>query len=151
MAKPIATPETKLLALINRKDWWHVPPADPRVYSKRGLFLASTYREAEFWGRPLDRPIHVSIKKPLVGDEHSIEIELLGARSEYPGDDHPKLLEWRWSLDEKLKKAAIAKGYDSIALLSPLGYTKFKTDGKLPRSIELNLLHGTALASGLSQ
>ncbi len=151
MPKSIATPEVRLLALITRKDWWHVPPEDPKAYSKRGLFLASTYREAEFWGRPLDTPIRVSINKPLIGDEHAVEIQLLGMRSEYPGDDHPKLLEWRWSLDARLKKAGLAKGYDSIVLLSPIGYSKFQKEGKLPRSMELNLLHGAAQASGLPQ
>src|SRR5580704_3808275 len=43
-----------LIAKINRKDWWHVTPADPRAYDKRGKFYASTFREGEFWGRPLD-------------------------------------------------------------------------------------------------
>lgn len=49
----------KLLARINRKDWWHVPPANPAAYGQRGKFLASTFQEAEFWGRPLDTPIRV--------------------------------------------------------------------------------------------
>jgi hypothetical protein len=26
----------KLIRHINRKDWWHVPPADSRAYQKRG-------------------------------------------------------------------------------------------------------------------
>ena len=50
-----------LIARINRKDWWHVPPSDPNAYEQRGMFLASTFREAEFWGRPLDTPIRRSI------------------------------------------------------------------------------------------
>jgi len=28
--------KNKLLVRINRKDWWHVPPADPAAYRKRG-------------------------------------------------------------------------------------------------------------------
>ena len=61
------TPRDKLLARINRKDWWHVPPADPKAYRQRGKFLASTFREAEFWGRPLDTPIRVRVSNPIIG------------------------------------------------------------------------------------
>lgn len=62
----------KLVAHVNRKNWWHVPPQDPKAYRKRGKFLASTYREAEFWGRPLDEPQKASISRPLVGDEATL-------------------------------------------------------------------------------
>jgi len=133
----------RLISRINRKDWWHVPPSDPKAYQKRGMFLASTFREAEFWGRPLDSPIRVSVQNPIIGDEALIEAELLGERSEFPGHDSPKLLEWRWKLDAKLKKAAEKKGYDAIVLLSPGGYAKFIAEGKIPLSIELNLLAGS--------
>jgi hypothetical protein len=34
-----------VVAHINRKEWWHVPPRDPSAYSKRGKFLASSFRE----------------------------------------------------------------------------------------------------------
>src|ERR1035441_100482 len=69
-------PIEKLIARINRKDWWHVPPSDPKAYQKRGMFLASTFREAEFWGRPLDTPIRVKVVKPIIGDEITIQNEL---------------------------------------------------------------------------
>ena len=62
----------KLVRHINRKDWWHVPPPDPQAYLKRGKFLASSFAEAEFWGRPLDEPQKVQIERPLVGDEKTI-------------------------------------------------------------------------------
>lgn len=52
--------EAKLIAHINRKSWWHVPPRDPRAYERRGKFYASSFREAEFYGRPLDDPERVS-------------------------------------------------------------------------------------------
>jgi hypothetical protein len=106
------------------------------------MFLASTFREAEFWGRPLDTPIRVNITNPIIGDETTIQTELHVAAPEYPGDDSPKLLEWRWKLDARLKNAAMAKGYDAIVLLSPSGYAKFLAEGKIPISIELNLLGG---------
>lgn len=140
-------PKEKLIARINRKDWWHVPPSDPKAYEKRGMFLASTFREAEFWGRPLDTPIRVNVLNPIIGDEDTIQAELGVVPSEYPVDDSAKLLDWRWKLDAKLKKAALARGYDAIVLLSLSGYAKLIGEGKLPLSIELNLLHGPASAA----
>src|SRR2546430_17541106 len=71
----------KLIAHVNRKDWWHVLPRDPSAYSERGKFLAWSFREAEFWGRPLDEPQRVSIARPLIGDEETIEKSLLGRRA----------------------------------------------------------------------
>jgi len=133
-----ATNRDKLLARINRKDWWHVPPADPKAYQKRGKFLASTFREAEFWGRPLDIPVRVRVNSPIIGDEPAIETELLGAPSVSPRDDSPKMLEWRWRLDARLKKAALAKGYDSIVLMSRSACGRFTAEGKIPLSLELN-------------
>ncbi|MFY9855350.1 MAG: hypothetical protein WAK26_15880 [Terracidiphilus sp.] len=135
-----ATKRDKLLARINRKDWWHVPPANPKAYQERGKFLASTFREAEFWGRPLDVPVCVRVNNPIIGDESAIETELLGAPSVCPEVDSAETLEWRWRLDARLKKAALAKGYDSIVLMSRSGYGRFAAEGKIPLSIELNLL-----------
>jgi hypothetical protein len=135
-------PIEKLIARINRKDWWHVPPSDPKAYQKRGMFLASTFREAEFWGRSLNKPIRVKVLNPIIGDEKTIHTELRVVPPEYPGDESLKLLEWRWKLDARLKKAAVAKRYDAIVLLSPAGYAKFVAEGRLPISIELNLLSG---------
>jgi hypothetical protein len=131
-----------LIARVNRKDWWHVPPLDPKAYEKRGMFLASTFREAEFWGRPLDEPIHVTVESPMIGDETTIETKLLGAPATYPGDDDAKLLQWRWKIDSQLKNAALAKGYDAIVLLGSGAYAKFLAEGKPPLSMELNLLNG---------
>jgi len=68
----------KVIQRINRKDWWQATPVDPSSYSKRGKFLASTYREAEFWGRPNNAPERVTVKNPLIGDEKTIERTLLG-------------------------------------------------------------------------
>jgi hypothetical protein len=127
----------KLIAHVNRKDWWHVPPRDPSAYSKRGKFLASSFREAEFWGRPLDEPQRVTIARPLIGDEETIEKSLLGRR--VSGED--MAMEERWALDAKIKKAALAKGYDSIVLMSPKAFSEFNKTGVLPRSIELNVLN----------
>lgn len=46
----------------------------------------------------------------------------------------------RWVLDAKMKRAAMAKGYDSIVLMTPKGIFEFRVNGKIPRSIELNVL-----------
>jgi hypothetical protein len=127
----------KLIAHVNRKDWWHVPPRDSSAYSKRGKFLASSFREAEFWGRPLDDPQRVTILSPLIGDEETIESMLFGQRV----SNEDMSMEERWALDAKIKKATLAKGYDSIVLMSSKGFAEFKAAGKLPRSIELNILN----------
>lgn len=130
----------RIVAHINRKKWWHVPPSDPQAYSKRGKFLASSFAEAEFWGRPLDEPLRVTISNPVFGDEQTVQRELLGKPVPYPGDDYKDLLRWRWQLDARMRKAALAKGYDSIVVFSAAGFEKYKMSGKIPRSIELNIL-----------
>jgi hypothetical protein len=126
----------KLIAHVNRKDWWHVPPRDPSAYSKRGKFFASSFREAEFWGRPLDEPQRVTIKRPLVGDEDTIEMILFARRV----SSEDIAMEKRWVLDARIKKAALAHGYDSIVLMTPQAFSAFNSIGTLPRSMELNIL-----------
>jgi hypothetical protein len=121
---------------VNRKSWWHVPPRDTEAYRKRGKFLASSFSEAEFWGRPLDEPQRVSIAAPLVGDEATIERKLFGKRASREGMGVTR----RFKLDAKMKKAALAKGYDSILLMVPKMFAKLKMSGKIPRSLELNVL-----------
>jgi hypothetical protein len=126
----------KAVKHVNRKNWWHVLPQDPEAYRKRGKFLASSYAEAEFWGRPLDEPQKVKVARPLVGDEATIERTLFGRLV----SDADIKVKQRWVLDGKMKKAATAKGYDSIVLMAPKSFLAFKTKGKLPRSMELNVL-----------
>src|ERR1700734_485348 len=126
-----------LVAHVNRKMWWHVPPRDPNAYAKRGKFLASSFREAEFWGRPLDDPQRVAITKPLIGDEETIERILFGRRM----SNEDIAMEKRWSLDKKMKRAALARGYDSILLLSPKAFAAVRATGELPRRMELNVLN----------
>jgi hypothetical protein len=126
----------KLIAHVNRKDWWHVPPRDPSAYSKRGKFFASSFREAEFWGRPLDEPQRVTNTRPLVGDEDTIEMILFGRRV----SSEDIAMERRWVLDARIKKASLAHGYDSIVLMTPQAFSAFNSIGTLPRSMELNIL-----------
>ncbi len=131
----------KLVQRINRKDWWHVPPCDPQAYAKRGKFLSSTFRMAEYWGRPLDTPERITVQNPLVGDEETIERTLLGAPE--PIDlNADNLADKQFAKDAKLYAAGRAHGYDAIVLLTPKAFVAFKIDGKLPISMELNLLVG---------
>lgn len=121
----------KLIAHINRKDWWHVPPGDPKAYEKRGKFYASSFREAEFWGRALDEPHYVRVANPLIGDEESIERALFGRSVPVPDPTSPKVLEWRWKLDARMKKSALAKGYDDTRR-DTVAVTDAKASGSRP-------------------
>jgi hypothetical protein len=129
-----------LIDRINRKDWWHVPPGDPLAYEKRGKFYSSTFREGEFWGRPLDTPERVNVRNPIVGDEPEVWRVLFGKQIKVPDLSYPRLLEWRWGLDARMKRIALKKGYDSIVVLSTPGFKKY-AEGRLPLSIELNVLN----------
>jgi hypothetical protein len=133
----------KLIKHINRKDWWHVTPADPRSYEKRGKFFTSSFGEAEFYGRPGDVPEKVTITSPVVGDNDTIERKLIGRV-----ESHPKMtVRRRFALDAKLRRAALRKGYDSIVLMTGAGFRKFKIDGRIPRRIELNIVELSCLKS----
>jgi hypothetical protein len=125
----------RLIARINRKDWWHCLPRDPKAYHKRGMFLSSTYALAEFWRPPLDQPVHICVRNPLVGDEAAIEMELIGMCGGHDGMG----MRARFALDAKLKRAAIKAGYDAIVLMSESGYEYYLGTGRIPLSLELNI------------
>ncbi|MBZ5514445.1 MAG: hypothetical protein LAN62_06315 [Acidobacteriia bacterium] len=129
----------ELIRYINRKDWWHVPPVDPRAYEKRGKFLAWSFGAAEFYGRPLDQPVRVYIQNPLVGDEPTVERALFGREinKDWP-DGH--VIQQRLALDAKMRRVALRKGYDSIVMMSTPRFRTFATLGKVPRPMELNIL-----------
>ena len=122
----------KMIAHINRKEWWHVPPLDPRAYQKRGKFLSSTFREAAFYGRPLDRPQKLKVSNPLIGDEDAIEKELLGRVATESERERLTVPAPRFAIDAKLKRAALFNGYDSIVLLSPQGLRVLQNERKNP-------------------
>jgi hypothetical protein len=125
----------RIVAYVNRKAWWHVPPQDPMAYRKRGKFFASSFSEAEFYGRPLDEPQRVIIAKPLVGDEQAIA-KVLGIPPQHAGMSLEKIA----ARDVLWRNAALAKGFDSIVSMTPKAFARLASDGKLPRSLELNLL-----------
>jgi len=125
----------RIVAHVNRKAWWHVPPQDPTAYGKRGKFFASSFSEAEFYGRPLDEPQRVLIARPLFGDESAIA-DVLGIPPQHAGMS----LEEIAAHDVLWRNAALAKGFDSILLMTPKAFSRLASGGKLPRSLELNLL-----------
>lgn len=63
-----------LITKINKSKWWHVPPQDSDAYQKRGKFLASTYHQAEFYGRPNIESEKAYIQNPVFGFS---EVEIL--------------------------------------------------------------------------
>lgn len=146
---------------INKSEWWHVHPADPDAYSKRGKFLASTYQQAEFYGRPNDIPDKVFIISPVYGfSEKEILLKLFpGERNnrflkEYKKfksrafqpsakDDYKHVEYWyqrRIRLDAAMFKKAKSLGHDAIVLLTRTGRKELERNRK-PSSIELNLLN----------
>jgi len=125
----------KAIQHVNRKSWWHVPPGETDAYRKRGKYFASTFAEAEFWGCPLDEPQTVSVASPLIGDESAIA-KALGIPPQHDGMTPKEIA----AHDARCRNAALKKGFDAILLMSPLCFAAFKASGKLPRSIELNIL-----------
>ena len=125
----------RLIKHVNRKRWWHVPPVDPEAYRKRGKFLASSFAEAEFYGRPLDEPQRVRISKPLIGDEKRIAKIL-----KIPPQGQDMTLTQIAAHDARWREAALRKGFDAILLMAPKRFAEWKASGKIPRSLELNVL-----------
>jgi hypothetical protein len=134
-----------LISKINDSLWWHVAPRDPGAYYKRGKFLASTYSQAEFYGRPNDQPEKVNISNPLYGFS---ELELLtklfcpkyaNALLRKVNDDDPRWYEKRIALDRKMYLKAKEMGYDAIVLVTQNGKKELSKNRK-PSSMELNLL-----------
>ena len=125
----------RLVAHVNRKQWWHVPPVAPDAYKKRGKFYSVSFAAAEFWGRPLDEPERVTIKKPLIGDEKHIA-KVLGIPPQYEGMGLEQIAEH----DALWRNAALKKGFDAIVLMAPVTFAEWKKSGKIPRSLELNVL-----------
>jgi hypothetical protein len=136
----------RLVAHVNRKNWWHVPPVDPNAYNKRGKFFSVSFAAAEFWGRPLDEPERVAISKPLVGDEKRIAKVL-----SIPPQQDGMTLKQIATHDAKWRNAALKKGFDAIVLMSPKCFAEWKTTGKIPRSLELNILNVSTAGGALSR
>ena len=78
----------------------------------------------------------MTVARPLIGDEGTIEKRLFGQRV----SREDMTMEQRWALDARMKRGALLKGFDSIVLMTPKAFSDFKVSGKLPRSMELNIL-----------
>ena len=55
----------KLIAYINKHEWWRTTLPDKQEVKARGMFFMNSYRQAEFYGRPIDTPFRVKIKNVL--------------------------------------------------------------------------------------
>lgn len=144
---PMKLPEQlieKAVRHVNRKRWWHVPPTDRSAYSKRGKFFASTYAEAEYWGRPLDKPERVSVANPLIGDELTIS-RILDIAPQREGMNIGEIA----AHDARWRNAALKRGFDAVLLMSPTCFARFKVDGTLPRSMELNVFRVAKAKQGI--
>ena len=132
---------TDLVKYIARKEWWHVLPQDPEAYQKRGKFYSSTFREAEFYGRP-GEPERITVQNPLVGDEAFIEQTLFQRHcsEQFNNMSGPALLDARFDLDARIRTTALEKGYDAVVLMAPCKFAEYLRSGKIPRSLELNIL-----------
>ena len=99
----------KLIKKINSMDWWRTAVSDEAAIKERGLFLASSYKEAEFYGRPIDEPFSVEIENPLIGSE-PVVMQKLGLTM--PTEDIP--VAERFELDKKMKDKAVALGFRNL-------------------------------------
>ena len=134
-----------LIAKINKTEWWHVPPLDKNAYKKRGKFLASTYSQAEFYGRPNFNPEKVNVKLPIYGFSEKEILKRL-----FPSKYNKLYFQitkegknWynrRINLDARMFRKAKTLGYDAIVLLTSQGKDRLKINRK-PFSMELNLLN----------
>jgi len=133
-----------LVDKINKSLWWHVAPSDPNAYKKRGKFLASTFNQAAFYGRPNDEPERVKISNPLWGvSEQDILKILFPSNYEELYKSVTNIGEATWhkkriALDAKMYQGAKRMGYDAIILLTKNAIKDLEANRK-PRSIELNL------------
>jgi len=134
-----------LIEKINQSNWWHVLPIVPNAYKERGKFLASTYLQAEFYGKPNVEPEKVNIQNPIFGfSEEEILAHLFGKEKAgrlldfvLQGDDEQ--YKRRITLDKKMHDRAKKLGYDSIVLMTEQGKKSLQKKRK-PNSIELNVI-----------
>jgi len=133
-----------LIEKINTSEWWHVQPRDSQAYEKRGKFLASTYSQAAFYGRPNDDPETVSINDPLFGFSEMSILRRLFPRNyrtllKNVEKDDDTWYSRRIGLDAKIYRQGRSLGYDAIVLLA-YNSMRYLTKHRKPHSMELNLL-----------
>ena len=115
-----------LIGKINSSYWWHVPPRDSDAYKERGKFLAPTYTQAEFYGRPNIEPERVNITNPVFDfSEAGILKQLFPKKYKELSlsedvIDAPDYYEQRIELDRKMCEMARKNGHDAIVLPTSL-------------------------------
>lgn len=135
-----------LIEKINKAEWWHVPPADPGAYKKRGKFFMSVYRQAEIYGRPNFNPEKVNIKTPIYGFSEKEILKKLFPKEykklylQVTKEEGKNWYNQRINLDAKMFQKAKKLGYDAIVLLASRGKDQLERNRK-PSSMELNLLN----------
>lgn len=141
MKKPeLLSEETRkrVIKRINQREWWRTR-VNKDVLQERGLFLVSSFRYAEFYGRPLDNPFKVDLKNPLIGDE-AFAMGILGLPVPREDISGKEILE----MEAKKMSVGIAMGFDSIAIMSPNEFKKLKEIGRLPNGYELQIFCSSA-------
>jgi hypothetical protein len=99
-----------------------VLPADRDAFKKRGKFFASTFAQAEFYGRPNDEPERVNIGNPVYGFSEMEILEKLFTSeqiakfglNDMENGTSPAWYEKRMALDHKMYLRAKKLGYDAI-------------------------------------
>lgn len=128
--------DSKLISYINSHSWWRTALPDEKAVKARGIFYASSFKDAEFYGRPIDTPFRVYVTNPLFGDEPLI-MQFLGLSLQSPSIS----VKERFALDAKMTKLAASKGYDSIALATTKAYENYMVTSRIPSSIELQVFN----------
>lgn len=138
--------ELTLADQLNKRKWWHSPPTDKVAYKKRGMFLSSSYKECEFYGRPLNKLIRVNVSKPILDTEQNIIRFFFGNDSRQMRTFDALIngtakcpLNARFKLDADLFRAAKKNKYDAIAIVTEKGLEEVN-NRKLSRSVELNVI-----------
>lgn len=126
-------PYQRIIKRINKRAWWRTA-INENAIQERGIFFASSFSQAEFYGRPVDEPFKVNIKKPLVGDEAHV-MTILGLNVPDPEISIPDLLK----LEALKMKTASSLGFDSIAIMTSKEFKNFLMKGRLPNQYELQV------------
>lgn len=132
----------RLIARVNSKFWWRTCLPSNYALRRRGLFLAATFADAEFYGKPLDTPFVARVSNPYVTDNDSMELDFRGfLDSGPPHGSWNRFYRWWSARDAAFRSIAVARGFDSIIVMSQIAFVAFRTTGKLPRKMELNIFH----------
>jgi hypothetical protein len=83
----------------------------------------------------------VKIEAPLIGGGDTVCRVLFGKIISVPEPEEQNFLKQRLALDARMKHATAEQGIDSINILHPATFAILRQTGKIPRSIESNVLN----------